>query len=747
MLASRRQAVSGIIRKERGGGTLERRALVTAGPVLAALATLTAAGQPARIPTPEHVEARVVLIDTIVTGEGGRPVPGLTKDHFTLRIDGKNAAIAAFEDHCRAATSSEGPAPAAPIEGESADAAPLPADPHRTILYFDLPHLSSHGAARSVRAARRHIEAAGTEGNAYMVVAYGPDVRILTNFTTDRGRILAALARVTQPGVLYDDGPVARSEKIQEVTHETCLPMLIDSFTKQCPPQVSKARDFARDEELVARGSLDALRATLVALESIPGRKALLFFTETLRDEPGVYYLAIAKTTPGREQISIAPELKAVVEEANAGSISFYPVHAAGLDDESETEVGRTVTSIGTNAEMSDLGDMPGGTPQQEADVGPIAAAQRSADEAALGFNVSIAAETGGRHLGRTNDLSLIFPIVREESPCYYVLSHAPAGAEDGKRHAIAVGVDGRKIAVRSRPFYVDYGPDEKDERRLKTALAAPGAFQDIGVKLEAFALGRSKPGREVLVEASISPGDLARAIAGIPPDDGIAILRLVGHVTDKQRELCSFNADFSTAEIAAAAARGASLHYEAACSLPPGPSEISAALPERKSGSLGAARREIGVPAISGFHVSEAQLWASSTGDLVYRDQAREIFGATKGIARNVATPRVERRLRPGERGSLLFFICPPGNRREYGPLVVTRALLAGETAVATFAPLQLADPPDPASGCWQISSDLPPKVLGEGFYTFRYEVTVPGSVEPISKSADLAVGEAPPP
>jgi VWFA-related protein len=720
--------------------------------------------------TIEQAEVHLVLVDAVVTGKGDRPVQGLTKDRFTLRIDGNRADISTFEDHCPAPAPAPAeqvvpttPSIAVPGGGAGAPEAGASPDPRRVVLYFDLPHLSPPGAARSVRAARRYLEAAGAEGARYMVVAYGPDVRILSPFTSDKDRILAALDRVTENGVTYDEGPMARATNIYQLLEIRCLVAALDPMTGECQPQSARAREMAREEESIARKSLDALRATLVSMGGVPGRKALVFFTETLRDEPGSYYLSIAGTNPGREQISIATDFRAAVAEANAASVSFYPVFAPGLDDASDTQIAFPMRGTGAGvirpptAAVSSPPSAPGnwgmtGSPPAKRMHPPtVGEAQIQADAAALGFNVSIAAETGGRHLGRTNDLSLIFPIVRDETSCYYVLSYAPPLREDGKRHSIDLRVEGKGLAVRSRQYYVDYGPGERAERRMQTALAVPGAFRDLGVTIDAFALGRSKAGRQVIVEASVPAADIARSAAGLGPGDDAAGVKIEGRVTGAARELCAFGAEFEMVEIASAASKHASLHYEAACSLPPGPCEISAAVAERKGGSLGAARKEIHVAAIAGFQVSDPQLWASSPADLVYREEAPEIFGPAKGMTMGAATPRAERRMMPGEKGSLLFLICPPAGSQAAQvsadrPVVVTRVILSGETPVATFPPLKLTEKPDEGSGCWGVSSEISSKVFGQGVYTFNYEVSAPGMSEPIARSAAFAVGDAGP-
>lgn len=279
--------------------------------------------EPRRLGKVEREEIRLVLIDAVVTDERGRPVPGLSQADFRLRVDGRDAPVAAFEDRCAApalqATPGKGPGsgpPSVPPGGASAADSPSPSspgvaarvqgEPIRLVLYFDLPHLSGAGAARSVRAARKFLEnglagGAGVAGGArMMVVSFGPEVRILSPFTEDRGALLSALDRVTSPGATYDEGPLARERKIEAVSNETCPEMVA---LPQCANQLALAREFAREEESAARRSLDALRATLSALNGVRGRKGLVLFTETLRDEPGVQYLEMAKSTPRSQQI------------------------------------------------------------------------------------------------------------------------------------------------------------------------------------------------------------------------------------------------------------------------------------------------------------------------------------------------------------------------------------------------------------------------------------------------------------
>ena len=737
--------------------------------------------EPARTGKVEQAEVRAILIDAVVSGEDGRPVTGLTREDFSLRIDGKSAAISGFEDHCPAAVAVAAPVAGAPSatradaepatppgspedSGAASEAGtsvlkPPAADPMRIVLYFDLPHLSGPGAARSVRHAKKFLDSGELTGFLYMVAAFGPDIRVLAPFTSNRKTLLTALDQVTEKGALFDEGPFARTQKIQMVTHETCRQGAEDSLRGICENQIAIAKSMAGEKEAIARRSLGALRDFLVSLSGAPGRKAMVFFTETLRDEPGVQYLEIARTTPRGQLISVDKELRAAVEEANAAFVSFYPVYAAGLSDPTDTEITRSQTSLGTKGEKTpSAGELfaagagaPGAATGKargplDADIGVIANAERTAEAAALGFNASVAAETGGRHVGASNDLSLVFPIVHDEMSCYYVVAHQPVTAADGKRHGIAVAIAGQGMKVRARPFYVDFISSEREARRFQTALAAPGAFRDLDLSLDAFALGRTRKGRQVLLKASVPLDDLSRSAAGVPPVDGAAEVEFRGRVTDEKEEICAFGGSFrieaAATSASEAAGRGttAVLHYEASCSIPAGPHEIVAAVLEKRGGMMGASRRSIGVPAGSGFHVGEAQLWIASRDEFVQREQAGALFGPTTGVAAWRATPHSERRLRAGKKGSLFFIVCPaPGPPPS---VTVTRSILSEETAVATFPPLVMKEAPDPASGCWGVSSDIPQGVLGEGVYSFDYEVHSPGLPEPVRKRIAFAVG-----
>ena len=70
-----------------------RRAPVT---LLLLAAGVASAQEPPKLPTfPSQVE--LITVDAVVVDADGRPVPGLTKDDFVVKEDGRVQEIASFE--------------------------------------------------------------------------------------------------------------------------------------------------------------------------------------------------------------------------------------------------------------------------------------------------------------------------------------------------------------------------------------------------------------------------------------------------------------------------------------------------------------------------------------------------------------------------------------------------------------------------------------------------------------------------
>jgi len=185
------------------------------------------------------------------------------------------------------------------------------------------------------------------------------------------------------------------------------------------------------------------MREALATLDGPPGRKAMVLFTDVLRAEPGIQYLSQAGTTPDAQGIRIDDEILALARAANALGVSFYDVHAGGLQTGSED-----------SARFKGMGAMRM-TPYVKIGI-----------DSAIGFQTILAIETGGRALHNTNDPGLILGSAAQDLSCYYVLGYRYESRGEGTRHEIHVkvrplgqGKPRRGLQVRHRPYFMDLPP------------------------------------------------------------------------------------------------------------------------------------------------------------------------------------------------------------------------------------------------------------------------------------------------
>jgi VWFA-related protein len=185
--------------------------------------------------------------------------------------------------------------------------------------------------------------------------------------------------------------------------------------------------------ELEGDAALSGLRAAVNGLALLPGRKSILYFTESL---------------------PITARLKshfdALIRDANRANITIYPVDAAGLRIHSkEAEAGRNVNLAGAQG----VGDAQRGDSGWTKDLEKQEEVLSSRPGSSLG---RLANETGGFLTDNTNNLAKGVARMQIERTTYYLLGYQPTNAAlDGKFHRVIVKVKRGKVTVRARPGYV----------------------------------------------------------------------------------------------------------------------------------------------------------------------------------------------------------------------------------------------------------------------------------------------------
>ena len=441
----------------------------------------------------------LITVDAVVLDEDGRPVPGLTREDFLVKEDGRPREIASFEAFVAGA-----PEEAA----EDAPAAVASNEPGRrgtgrafAIVVDDL-GLSRDQTETASASAARFVERFVREGDLVTVVTSSGDAWWSARIPEGREDLLAVLARVRGRRVdvpvperitEYEAYWIARREDSPSVTAltpgsgvslpgralggvaELVPPGSIKERVKQrwqqaslCEPLFCDSLVRARAAEIdTARRSrvsltLACLRRALEALATGHGRKSLLFLSAGFLQDSG----------------SDAGAVAAASREANT---AIYFVDARGL------------VALPGYGSAADFGPPPDA--RERTQVGFEEATVESAGAAAL------ATDTGGFAVRNTNDVSAATWRVAAESRVFYLLGfYPPEGRSDREWRKLRVEVKRPGLTVRARRGYtlrpemasaaptkpggVDPGPSANPV----VARALDSAHDETGIPLRAIA-------------------------------------------------------------------------------------------------------------------------------------------------------------------------------------------------------------------------------------------------------------------
>ena len=196
------------------------------------------------------------------------------------------------------------------------------------------------------------------------------------------------------------------------------------------------AKGFERLEQTQqGQATTDGLLALISGMGSLPGRKAIIFFSE------GVAIPVV-----------IASNFRAVISNANRANVSIYAVDAAGLRaTSSDAEAGKALSTLGqqraaqAGAQRDASGSMMRDSELNEELI-------RHNPDSGLG---KLADETGGMLISGTNNPGARLRQVNEDLHSYYVLTYSPKNQNyDGRFRQISVKVNRSGTDVQARKGY-----------------------------------------------------------------------------------------------------------------------------------------------------------------------------------------------------------------------------------------------------------------------------------------------------
>ncbi len=410
--------------------------------------------------------ASVVVVNVTVTGRDGQPIENLKQGDFIVLEDGKPQRLQSCELQ-RLETQPLPPIEATPAHrvlqnraqpAPGATPTPTPEPPqvqdHRLIaMLFDFSSMQPPEQVRAVNAAIQFLQTKMTPSDLVSIAVFGSSLRTVQDFTSDRDLLIATIQRFhigesSELASVADTGADSEDQSGLYVADDT------------------EFNIFNTDRKLAALE--DAARR----LGHYPQKKALVYISS-----------GVEKTGVDNQA-----QLRATVNTAVRANVAFYTIDARGLS-----------------------AAVPGGDASQAGAVG--SKLYSGAGQASLRDSFhnqqetldSLAADTGGKALLDTNDLTVGMTQVQKDIRSYYMLTYASTNtAEDGRYRRIQVRLAPSLAALKLKLDYRQgyYGPTSfarmkgaDKEVQLTSAIESENPVTDlpIAVEIDYFRLAKNK--------------------------------------------------------------------------------------------------------------------------------------------------------------------------------------------------------------------------------------------------------------
>jgi VWFA-related protein len=412
--------------------------------------------------------ANVVVVNVTVTGRDGKAIGNLTKDDFLLYEDGKLQTLQSCElqkldstplepiaaPQAKALQTRESTKPAAgPVPKAPAPKAEDLRDHRLIVMLFDFSSMQPQEQIRATDSAIKFLSTHMTSSDMVSLMVFGTDLKTVQDFTADRDLLISTLhafhvGEASELSGQADEGADTQDISGQFVADET------------------EFNIFNSDRKLAALE--DAARK----LQYYPEKKALVYISSGIQ----------------KSGVDNQSQLQATVNAAIKANVAFYPIDARGLMATPPGGDASTAASVGSN--------LYSGSAQQTLMVN-FHNTQETLD--------TLAADTGGKALLDSNDLTLGMTQVQKDISSYYMLTYATAnGAEDGKFRRIQVKLAPKVADLRAKLNFKEgyYAPTTfakmtgtNKESQLQQALSSGNPVTDLpmAVEVDYFRLAKGK--------------------------------------------------------------------------------------------------------------------------------------------------------------------------------------------------------------------------------------------------------------
>jgi hypothetical protein len=340
------------------------------------------------------------------------------------------------------------------------------------LMYFDQPHLTQSGRARAMDIARGLIPRLTAEGGRVTIVSNAASIETFSDLSPDPRQLLDAIDRLEADRDQWDTYASLETSRIDEIIRALNEADNIGQAT-------ALARRYQRFERWLGEKNLRRFEMVLGRLAGLDPPKAVLYFADTMRSNPGEHYLSIFSSAVMESSQSLQvmegdafggrTVFDRVVRQASANGIRLYTVHAQGLVQQAGFQ------------RLSPQGTSMGGDTYNL----PMTRIRHAQDSLA-----SMASETGGASFPHGAKASRIADRILSDLSCILLVSFDPARFDHDEPFRLKVESRKPGVKVHSRGQIVIQSASARTTSRLMAAFMA--AFAMPGARAAEAALGIS---------------------------------------------------------------------------------------------------------------------------------------------------------------------------------------------------------------------------------------------------------------
>jgi VWFA-related protein len=639
------------------------------------------------------------VVNVSAKDRNGNSLDGLQASDFTVAEDGKAQQIQVFEfQHLDDAA-------LPPLQLKSRDAGAKPAvaagiapakagevkyrDRRLLVLFFDQAGMPVADQIRAQQAALRFVNGQMTESDMLAIITYSTTMNVAQDFTNDR-ELLVTRIKVLAIG----DTGMTNGSTGNDADADTSAAYSQDD---------TEFNIFNTDRKLAA------LTTAVKMLSSLPEKKALIYFASGL-------------TLTG---IDNQAQLRATVNAAVRGNVSFYPVDARGL------------------VATAPMGDATNGSPGGQAMYsGNSQRAFRDNFQAQQDPLYTLASDTGGKALLDSNDLAMGIEQAHKDISSYYILGYYSTNTTaDGHYRHIKVRINrtlDAKLDYRSGYFtskeFKHFDSSDR-ERQLQEALMLEDPVTDLSLALEInyFRLARDRYFVPVSVKIPGSDIELARK-------SGAETTRLdfIGQLKNARGMLQGAVRDEITVKLKgenAGLMGQRNLGYDTGFTLPPGTYTLKLLARENQTGKMGTFESKFVIPdltsartylPISSVVVGYQREKLSAAVANVEKD--KKLTAANPLVQDNLKLiPSVTRVFRHAQ-DMFVYLEAYQPSAANFQLMVASVTFYRGKVKAFETAPLQITQGLTKAKAV-PVSFSLPLNQLTPGRYTIQVSVINPSA------------------